>query len=71
MDGRKLIISAIRFYQRVISFWMRPSCRFIPSCSQYMLEAVEKHGVRRGLLLGLRRIGRCRPGGGYGYDPVP
>ncbi|MDH7478427.1 MAG: membrane protein insertion efficiency factor YidD [Syntrophomonadaceae bacterium] len=71
VNGQKLIISVIRIYQRTISFWIAPSCRFIPSCSQYMLEAVEKHGMKRGLWLGLKRIGRCRPGGKYGYDPVP
>jgi uncharacterized protein len=50
----------------------RPSpCRFDPSCSTYALEALERHGAMRGCWLGLRRIGRCHPWGGHGFDPVP
>jgi uncharacterized protein len=48
-----------------------PSCRFAPSCSAYALEAIEKHGAWRGAWLALRRIGRCHPWGGSGFDPVP
>lgn len=48
-----------------------PVCRFHPSCSHYTLEAVETHGALRGSWLGVRRIVRCRPGGGFGFDPVP
>ena len=45
-------------------------CRFVPTCSEYMVEAIERHGWMRGLWLGLKRLGRCHPWGGAGYDPV-
>lgn len=61
----------IRGYQRVISPALPPSCRFTPSCSQYTLEAVERHGVVRGGWMGLRRLLRCHPFHPGGYDPVP
>ena len=67
----------IRVYQwtisPVLSFLGGPGsgCRFQPTCSCYFLEAVETHGVLRGGWLGLRRLGRCQPWGGQGYDPVP
>lgn len=68
---RRLLILSIRFYQRCISPLTPPSCRYTPTCSQYMVEAIEKHGALRGLYLGTRRILRCHPWGGSGYDPVP
>ncbi|MHB1930150.1 MAG: membrane protein insertion efficiency factor YidD [Acidimicrobiales bacterium] len=65
-----LMILAIRAYQ--VARAGRPSmCRFTPSCSQYAVEAIERHRARRGLALTLRRLGRCRPGGSFGSDPVP
>jgi uncharacterized protein len=65
-----VVLGGIRAYRLLFS--SRPSpCRFEPTCSLYGLEAVETHGAVRGLLLTARRIGRCRPGGGQGYDPVP
>ncbi|HEX2533108.1 MAG TPA: membrane protein insertion efficiency factor YidD [Chitinophagaceae bacterium] len=64
-------IGIIRFYQLAISPWLPPSCRYTPTCSQYGLEAFKKHGVFKGLWLTVRRIGRCHPWGGSGYDPVP
>ncbi len=68
--GAVVVMAGIRAYRMVFSF--RPSpCRFEPTCSAYGLEAVEVHGAMRGLWLTTRRIGRCRPGGGQGYDPVP
>ena len=65
------LILPIRFYQRVISPLTPPSCRFTPTCSQYAIEALQKHGPVRGLWLTLRRLSRCHPWGGSGYDPVP
>jgi putative membrane protein insertion efficiency factor len=61
----------IRGYQRFISPAFPPRCRFSPSCSQYMLEAVERYGLVRGVWLGLRRLIRCNPFHPGGYDPVP
>ena len=66
-----LLVSFIRLYQLVLSPWIGPSCRFAPSCSEYCREAIERHGPLRGSSLGLRRLLRCHPFGGHGYDPVP
>lgn len=66
-----LLISLIRFYQRCISPLTPPACRFTPTCSQYTLEAIQKYGAIRGIWLGIKRICRCNPWGGSGYDPVP
>ena len=63
-------IAVVRLYQAARG--TRPSpCRFVPSCSEYAVESFERHGLLRGGLLALRRIGRCRPFGGRGADPVP
>ena len=64
-------IGLIRFYQLAISPWLGPSCRFTPTCSHYGLEAFKKYGVFKGFCLTLKRIARCHPWGGHGYDPVP
>lgn len=61
----------IRAYQYLLSPWLGPRCRFTPSCSHYLLEALERHGAWRGLMLGLRRLSRCHPGHPGGFDPVP
>ena len=61
----------IRFYQRFISPGLGVACCYEPSCSRYAYEAIERHGTARGLWLAARRLGRCRPGGGEGFDPVP
>jgi uncharacterized protein len=66
-----LAVLVVKFYQNAISPLLLPSCRYAPTCSQYMIEALQKHGFFRGTWLGLRRIGRCHPWGGHGYDPVP
>lgn len=70
MLGR-VLIGLVRFYQVAISPWTPGACRFTPTCSGYAIDAVEGHGALRGSWLALRRIGRCHPWGGHGYDPVP
>ncbi len=65
------IRSVIILYQRLISPLIQPSCRFTPTCSQYALEAIKKHGPYRGTLLSIKRILRCHPWGGHGHEPVP
>lgn len=67
----RALLSIIGFYRRVISPMTPPSCRFTPTCSAYAEEAVTRYGARRGGWLGLKRILRCHPLGGSGYDPVP
>lgn len=66
-----LLTGVIKFYQRCISPLTPASCRYTPTCSQYALEAVQKHGVAKGVWLAIKRIMRCHPWGGHGYDPVP
>ena len=70
-----VLIAPIRFYRLFISPLLPPSCRYTPTCSQYALEAIEKHGPMKGLALTVRRLARCHPitwlGGSQGYDPVP
>lgn len=61
----------IRFYQVAISPMTQSSCRYTPTCSQYALEAVHKHGPFKGGWLAIKRLLRCNPWGGHGYDPVP
>lgn len=67
----RLFAVPIHFYRLVISPLIGRNCRFAPTCSEYALEALDKHGAFAGGWLALRRILRCRPGGGEGYDPVP
>ena len=67
----RLLILPIRFYQRFVSPMFPPCCRFTPTCSACAIEALQKHGALRGTWLALRRILRCHPWGGSGYDPVP
>ena len=61
----------IQFYQHSISPFLPPACRFVPTCSQYALEAIQKYGPFKGSWLTLKRLLRCHPWGGSGYDPVP
>ena len=66
-----LLVLPIRFYQLCISPLLGPSCRFTPTCSEYARQAIMKHGPFKGLYLAVRRLLRCHPCGGSGYDPVP
>jgi hypothetical protein len=66
-----LLVALIRLYRRFISPLTPPTCRFMPSCSQYAEEALRAHGFVRGLALAVRRLARCHPWGGEGFDPVP
>ena len=66
-----LLLLPIWFYQKVISPYTPPSCRFTPTCSEYARQALLKHGPIKGLWLAIKRISRCHPWGGSGYDPVP
>lgn len=66
-----ILLLPIYFYQKFISPMIPPSCRFTPTCSQYAIEALKKHGPVKGLALAVWRILRCNPWGGSGYDPVP
>jgi putative membrane protein insertion efficiency factor len=68
---RRLIMACITGYQRFISPFIPAHCRFTPTCSEYMLTAIQHHGTCRGLWLGLKRLSRCHPFGSHGYDPVP
>ncbi|MEJ2326120.1 MAG: membrane protein insertion efficiency factor YidD [Chromatiaceae bacterium] len=68
---RKLLILLIRGYQLLLSPFLGNHCRFYPSCSQYAVEAIDRHGPARGLFLALRRLSRCHPWHVGGYDPVP
>lgn len=66
-----ILILPIKLYQYCISPLFPPACRYSPTCSQYAIEALKKHGPIKGLWLSLKRICRCHPWGGSGYDPVP
>jgi len=66
-----LLSVPVYIYRYLISPYLRPACRHVPSCSQYALDALRLHGPVRGLFMGTSRIFRCRPGGTHGYDPVP
>ena len=67
----RLMLLLIRFYQYAISPMLPPRCRYTPTCSQYAVDAVSKHGAFKGGWLALKRIARCHPFGGSGHDPVP
>ena len=75
MTARQVLILPfvllIKFYRKFISPYLPNSCRYTPTCSQYALEALQKHGLFKGGWLALKRILRCNPWGGSGYDPVP
>jgi uncharacterized protein len=66
----RILLGMVNLYQRLTVHRASP-CRYIPSCSEYSREAIERHGAGRGLWLTARRLGRCHPLGGFGFDPVP
>lgn len=68
---KKFFILLIRFYQKAISPFFPKCCRYVPTCSQYGIEAINEYGAWRGGFLTLKRLLRCHPFGGSGYDPVP
>ncbi|MCU0429389.1 MAG: membrane protein insertion efficiency factor YidD [Cytophagaceae bacterium] len=68
---KALLVMPVRLYQILLSPLFPNACRFTPTCSEYTAQAIQKHGPWKGVWLGIRRISRCRPGGGHGYDPVP
>jgi len=69
--GAWLVLAFVRFYQIFLSSFLGGACRFYPSCSNYAYEAIERHGARRGAVLAVKRLLRCRPFGPGGFDPVP
>ncbi len=82
MNGSKILASIskilgyipilfVQFYQIFISPYFPNSCRYTPTCSQYSIEALKKYGIFKGLWLSIKRVSRCHPWGGHGYDPVP
>ncbi|WP_461833893.1 membrane protein insertion efficiency factor YidD [Desulfothermus sp.] len=68
---RNFVISVILLYQKLISPYLPPSCRYQPTCSEYFIQAISRFGLCRGLLLGIMRLCRCHPLGGKGLDEVP
>lgn len=68
---KKFFIAPIKLYQKTLSPLLGNNCRYQPSCSQYMIDAINEWGVFKGIFLGTKRIGRCNPWGGMGHDPVP
>jgi putative membrane protein insertion efficiency factor len=70
---KKLMLTFLNFYKTILSPYLKPlsRCRFYPPCSDYTYEAIHEHGVKKGLLMGLKRLSRCNPFFKGGYDPVP
>jgi len=69
--ARSTLIGVIKLYRVTLSPWLGRQCRYVPTCSVYAEEAIERFGARRGSWLALKRLGRCHPWGGSGYDPIP
>lgn len=68
---KKIFLLLIRFYQTLLSPMLPASCRYMPTCSEYSKQAILKYGPLKGLWLGIKRILKCHPWGGSGYDPIP
>jgi len=68
---KTVVILLIKIYQKAVSPWTPASCRYYPTCSSYSIDAFQKHGLWKGFVLTIKRIGSCHPWGGSGYDPVP
>ncbi len=68
---KQIFIFLIKVYQNTISPLLGKNCRFVPTCSQYTIEAIAEHGATKGILMGIKRIIRCNPFSKGGYDPVP
>ena len=68
---KAVVILLIKIYQKVVSPWTPASCRYNPTCSSYSIDAFQKHGLWKGFVLTIKRIGSCHPWGGSGHDPVP
>ena len=66
-----IFVFPIKIYQLLISPFFGPNCRFLPTCSEYSIEAIEKHGILRGIIIAIKRIIKCNPFGASGYDPIP
>lgn len=67
---KQIVIFLVRAYRLLLSPYLPPSCRYQPTCSQYAEEALDKYGALKGGLIALKRISRCHPWGGHGYDPL-
>jgi hypothetical protein len=67
---KKIAVASVKFYQYAISPHLMPACRYTPTCSQYTIEAITKYGALKGSWMGAKRMARCGPWGGSGYDPV-
>ena len=65
------LLIIIKVYQLLISPILRSNCRFLPTCSEYAIESLKSHGLIKGSILTIKRIGRCHPWGDHGYDPIP
>ena len=68
---QRLLLLLVRFYQLCVSPLILPRCRYTPTCSQYAIAAISKYGAIKGTYLTIKRLSRCHPWGGHGYDPVP
>ena len=68
---RSVVLLLLNFYHQAVSPYLLSTCRYTPTCSQYSREALERYGIVKGFWLGLKRLARCHPLGGRGYDPIP